>query len=239
MLCRAAMRFPSPLTEGRLIRRYKRFLADVQLATGEAVTVHVANPGAMRGLAEPGMRVFVSRSASLTRKLPWSLELVETGGNLVGINTSHPNRLVEEAIGADAIAELTGYELLRREVAYGKNSRIDILLSGVGKPDAYVEIKNVHFSRAKGRAEFPDSVTARGTKHLGELTAMVAAGKRAAMLYLVQRSDTESLALARDIDPVYGAAFDAAHAAGVEMLAYQCQITPEEIVVTTRLPVLG
>jgi sugar fermentation stimulation protein A len=233
------MRFSPPLTEGRLIRRYKRFLADVELATGEAVTVHVANPGAMLGLSEPGMRVFLSKSASLTRKLAWSLELVDADGALVGINTSHPNRLVADAIGDDGIAELAGYDLLSREVAYGKNSRIDILLSGAGKPDTYIEIKNVHFSREKGRAEFPDSVTARGTKHLGELTSMVAAGKRAAMLYLVQRSDTTSFALARDIDPIYGAAFDAAYAAGVEMFAYQCSVTPEEIAITTRLPVLG
>ena len=233
------MRFSPPLAEGRLIRRYKRFLADVELATGEAVTVHVANPGAMQGLAEPGMRVFVSKSASLTRKLAWSLELVDAEGILVGINTSHPNRLVADAVGDNAITEFTGYDMLRREVAYGKNSRIDILLSGAGKPDTYIEIKNVHFSREKGRAEFPDSVTTRGTKHLGELTSMVAAGKRAAMLYLVQRSDTTSFALARDIDPIYGAAFDVAYAAGVEMLAYQCNVTPEGIAITTRLPVLG
>jgi len=233
------MRFSPPLTEGRLIRRYKRFLADVELAGGEAVTVHVANPGAMLGLAEPGMRVFLSKSASLTRKLSWSLELVDTGSTLVGINTSHPNRLVADAIAVDAIAEFTGYDHLRREVPYGRNSRIDILLAGAGRPDAYVEIKNVHFSRQKGRAEFPDSPTARGTKHLGELATMVAAGHRAAMLYLVQRSDTGSLAIARDVDPAYGAAFDTARAAGVEMLAYQCRITPDEITITTALPVLG
>ena len=233
------MRFSPPLTEGRLIRRYKRFLAEIELATGEVVTAHVANPGAMLGLAEPGMRVFVSKSASLTRKLAWSLELVDAKGTLVGINTSHPNRLVADAITEQTIAEFTGYDQLRREVAYGKNSRIDILLSHPGKPDAYVEIKNVHFSREKGRAEFPDSPTARGTKHLGELASMVAAGKRAAMLYLVQRSDTMSLALARDVDPIYGAAFDAAATAGVEMFAYQCSVTPEEIAITTRLPVLG
>jgi sugar fermentation stimulation protein A len=233
------MRFSPPLTEGRLIRRYKRFLADVELATGEAVTAHVANPGAMLGLTQQGMRVFLSKSASVTRKLPWSLELVDADGVLVGINTSHPNGLVADAIGDQAIAELAGYDHLRREVAYGTNSRIDILLSSAGKPDAYVEIKNVHFSREKGRAEFPDSPTARGTKHLGELAAMVKDGKRAAMLYLVQRSDTTSFALARDVDPIYGTAFDAAHAAGVEMFAYQCSITSEEIAITTRLPVLG
>jgi sugar fermentation stimulation protein A len=233
------MRFSPPLTEGRLIRRYKRFLADVEFLDGRTETVHVANPGAMLGFTAPGMRVFLSKSANPSRKLAWSLELVETGGTLVGINTGHPNRLIEEAIRAEEIAELVGYDRLRREVAYGRNSRIDILLSGAGRADAYVEIKNVHFSRRAALAEFPDSVTARGTKHLGELAAMIAAGNRAAMLYLVQRDDATDLALARDIDPVYGAAFDAALAAGVEMLAYRCRITPEEIAVSSRIPMLG
>jgi sugar fermentation stimulation protein A len=232
------MRFP-PLTEGRLVRRYKRFLADVKLASGAVVTVHCANPGSMIGLAEPGMRVFLSKSASLTRKLAWSWELVEADGALVGINTMHPNNIVEEAIADEAIPELTGYDLLRREVPYGRNSRIDILLTGAGRPDAYVEVKNVHLSRARGLAEFPDSVTKRGAKHLRELSDVVAAGHRAAMLYLVHRGDTTGLALARDLDPTYAVEFDKAAASGVEMLAYQCSVTTEEVRVTTRLPVAG
>jgi sugar fermentation stimulation protein A len=232
------MRFPAPLTEGRLLRRYKRFLADVELAGGEVVTAHVANPGAMLGLAEPGMRVLLSRSASLTRKLPWSWELVEAEGALVGINTAHPNGIVAEAIAEGAVAELTGYDILRREVRYGKNSRIDILLTGAGKPDTYVEVKNVHLSRTAGLSEFPDSVTARGAKHLAELSDMVAAGHRAVMFYFVHRGDTTAFRLARDIDPAYAVAFDKARAAGVEMLAYQCRVTAEEVVVTRRLPVL-
>jgi sugar fermentation stimulation protein A len=232
------MRFPAPLTEGRLLRRYKRFLADVELASGEVVTAHVANPGAMLGLAEPGMRVLLSRSASLTRKLPWSWELVEAGGALVGINTAHPNGIVAEAIAEGAVAELAGYDILRREVRYGKNSRIDILLSGAGKPDTYVEVKNVHLSRVAGLSEFPDSVTARGAKHLAELSDMVTAGHRAVMFYFVHRGDTTAFRLARDIDPAYAVAFDKARAAGVEMLAYQCRVTREEVVVTRRLPVL-
>jgi sugar fermentation stimulation protein A len=233
------MRFPVPLTEGRLIRRYKRFLADVALAGGEIVTAHCANPGAMTGLAEPGMRVLLSRSGKVTRKLPWSWELVEAGGSLVGINTAHPNRLVEEAIAAGLVAELSGYPTLRREVRYGVNSRVDLLLSGNGRPDAYVEIKNVHLSRRRGLAEFPDSVTARGTKHLGELAAMAAAGHRAVMLYVVQRSDTASFSLARDIDPVYAAAFDRARAAGVEVIAYACRLSADEIRLAWPLATAG
>ncbi len=232
------MRFPSPLVEGRLIRRYKRFLADVALSDGEIVTVHCANPGSMLGLAEPGMRVLLSRSTNPMRKLPLSWELVEAEPyGLVGINTALPNRLVEEALRARRIPELAAYPELRREVAYGKGSRVDFLLSGDGLPDAYVEVKNVHFSRVSGLAEFPDSVTARGARHLDELAAMVAAGHRAAMLYLVQRTDSVRLAICRDLDPAYGAAFDRARAAGVEMLAYRCAIDPEEITLDAALSV--
>lgn len=233
------MRFPSPLVEARLLRRYKRFLADVEMAGGEFVTAHCANPGTMLGLAEPGMRLLLSKSASTTRKLAWSWELVEADGTLVGINTTHPNGLVAEAIAANAIPELAGYDRLKREVRYGVNSRIDILLSGDARPDTFVEIKNIHLSRTKGLAEFPDCVTARGAKHLRELSAMVAAGHRAVMVYLVQRSDTREFALARDIDPPYAAAFDLARDAGVEMLAYDCRVTPEEVAVNRRIPVLG
>ena len=233
------MRFAAPLIEARLIRRYKRFLADVELAGGEVVTVHCANPGAMTGLAEPGLRVFLSRSASLTRKFPLSWELVEAaGGVLVGINTAHPNRLVEDAIRTGAIAELTGYDVLRREVAYGRNSRIDFFLTSPGRPDAYVEVKNVHLSRRKGLAEFPDSPTARGTRHLAELTDMAAAGRRAVMLYLVQRGDTQAFRLAGDVDPAYSAAFAKARAAGVEMMAYECGVALDGITLAGPLPIL-
>ena len=232
------MRFTAPLTEGRLIRRYKRFLADVTLAGGQRVTAHCANPGAMTGLAEPGMRVFLSRSDKPGRKLPWSWELVEADGALVGINTAHPNRLAAEAIAAGGIPELAGYDAARREVAYANGSRIDILLTRADRPDAYVEIKNVHLSRRPGLAEFPDSVTARGTRHLGALADMVAAGKRAVMLYVIQRSDAERFGLARDVDPAYAAAFDRARAAGVEMLAYDCRLSAAEIAVAGPVPLV-
>ncbi len=231
------MRFPAPLTEARLIRRYKRFLADVEMADGDVVTVHCANPGAMLGLDAPGARVFLSKSTNPKRKLAWSWELVEADGTLVGINTAHPNHLVAEAIRDGTIAELAGYADLRREVRYGRNSRIDILLTDDGRPDAYVEVKNVHLLRRPGLAEFPDCVTARGAKHLAELSDMVAAGHRAVMVYLVQRGDGDAFSLARDLDPGYALAFDRAREAGVEAIAYVCSLTVDEIAVARAIPI--
>ena len=227
------MRFSAPLFPATLIKRYKRFLADVVLPSGETVTVHCANPGSMIGLAAAGARVWLSKSDNPKRKLAHSWELIEVdfggGAELVGINTVHPNALAAEAIAAGAIAELAGYVSLRREVKYGKSSRVDFLLEGVGRPPCYVEIKNVHLMRRPGLAEFPDAVTRRGAKHLGELADMAAAGARAVMLFLIQIGSARRFALARDIDPAYGKAFDAARAAGVEMLAYRCRITCDGI----------
>jgi sugar fermentation stimulation protein A len=227
------MRFPAPLVPATLVRRYKRFLADVVLASGEAVTVHCANPGAMTGLNRAGARVWLSKSENPSRKLAHSWELIEVdlgaGAELVGINTAHPNALAAEAIAAGAIAELTGYPALRREVRYGKNSRVDFLLADPSRPPCYVEIKNVHLMRAPGLAEFPDAVTKRGAKHLAELAAVAAGGARAVMLFLIQIASARRFALARDIDPAYGQAFDAARRAGVEALAYRCAITCDGI----------
>lgn len=233
------MRFPTPLVSGRLIKRYKRFLADVVLDDGTELTAHCANSGSMLGLSAPGSRVFLSKSANPDRKLAWSWELVEVDGRLVGLNTSLPNAIVAEAIGNGTIAELAGYSSLRREVKYGRNSRIDILLEAEDRPRALVEVKNVTLMRGQNRAEFPDAVTARGAKHLEELANEVAAGNRAVMVYLVQYPGCDRLTLARDIDPAYGRAFDAARAAGVEALAYLCAITPEAITVTGAIPVEG
>lgn len=236
------MRFSPDLIEGRLLRRYKRFLADVELASGETVTAHCANPGSMLGLAEPGVAVWLSKSDNPKRKLAYSWELVEVdlgrGPALVGINTGHPNALAAAAIAAGAIPELAGYGSLRREVRYGRNSRIDILLEHEGRGPCYVEIKNVHLMRRAGRAEFPDCVTARGAKHLVELTDVVAQGGRAVMLYLVQRGDAETFSLAHDLDPGYAAAFAKARAGGVEALSYACELTPEGIEVAGALPIL-
>jgi len=237
------MQFPSPLIRGKLIKRYKRFLADVKLDSGEEITAHCANPGSMLGLKEPGSRVWLSQNDNPKRKLKYSWELLEVdlgeGPTLVGINTSHPNALVADAIHSGVIKELSGYRALRREVKYGVNSRIDILLENIDLSRCYVEIKNVHLMRNPGLAEFPDSVTSRGKKHLIELSNMVAAGHRAVMVYLVQRGDAKEFSLARDIDPAYGDAFDEAAHAGVEAFVYMCELSPEGIEVTRKIPFSG
>ena len=224
---------------GTLVRRYKRFLADVTLEDGEEITAHVANPGSMLGLKEAGMEVWLSESDNPKRKLKYSWELVRDGKGLVGINTMHPNKIAAEAITAGKIGELTGYSGLRPEVRYGKNSRIDILLTDDKRPDCYVEIKSVTLKRGgkdSVRAEFPDSVTARGTKHLGELSDMVVAGSRAVMFYLVQREDCKIFSIASDIDAAYADALEKAIKQGVEVICYACRLTPSEIIIDHPLP---
>ena len=237
------MRLPSPLLRGTLLQRYKRFLADVRLDDGRLVTATCPNTGSMMGLTAPGSVVWLSESDSVTRKYRFTWELVEAdlghGPALVGINTGHPNKLVAEAVTARRIEPLAGYAGLRREVNYGRNSRIDLLLECARKGRCYVEIKNVHFSRRHGLAEFPDSVTLRGAKHLAEMSDMVRQGHRAMMVYLIQRGDAKRLSLARDVDPSYGAAFDAAMAAGVEAIAVRCRMSTQEIAVDRRVPITG
>jgi sugar fermentation stimulation protein A len=231
------MKFPTPLLQGRLIRRYKRFLSDIELDSGECVTAHIANPGAMTGLAEPGMEVWLSRSDNPKRKLAFSWELVRVGRHLVGVNASLPNRLVEEALGTGTIKELADYGSVRREVRHGKNSRIDFLLREKDLPDCWLEVKNVHLKRDT-LAEFPDSVTARGTKHLLELSDVVAKGGRAVMLYVVQRTDCKTFSIAADIDPAYGAALTEAKWKGVETLCYVCKIRRDGIRLDSPLPMV-
>jgi sugar fermentation stimulation protein A len=235
------MHFSAPLIRGRLVKRYKRFLADVTLDSGRTITVTCPNTGSLLGLTGVGSTVWLSESDSPTRKYRHTWEMVEAdlgnGPAIVGINTVHPNQLVAEAIKAGRIREVRGYPTLRREVKYGEKSRIDILLECPRKGLCYVEVKNVHMMRRAGLAEFPDSVTERGARHLRELAQMVRTGNRAVMLFLIQRADAMKLALARDIDPVYGEAFDAARAIGVEAIAYRCRLSREEIVVEKRVPV--
>jgi len=235
------MHFASTLLPATLLRRYKRFLADVELADGQIITVHVANPGAMTGLQALGARVWLSKSPNAKRKLPYSWELVEAdfgdGPELVGVNTAHPNVIVAEALAAGSIPALAGYRSIRREVKYGQRSRIDFLLEEDGQPPCYLEVKNVHLMRETRLAEFPDSVTARGARHLDELAAMTASGARAVLLYVIQIGSATSLAVARDIDPAYGQAFDASRRAGLEAMAFTCRISLDGITLANPVPI--
>ncbi|HEX5933737.1 MAG TPA: DNA/RNA nuclease SfsA [Pseudorhizobium sp.] len=226
------MKFDPPLVPATLVQRYKRFLFDAVLDDGTPITGSCPNTGSMRGLTAPGSTIWVSLHESPTRKYRHMLEMVEVGGTLVGINTALPNHLAHEAIRAGLVPTLRGYGTIRREQRYGVNSRIDLLLSEPGLPDVYVEVKNVHFIREPGLAEFPDTVTKRGAKHLEELGNMVAAGHRAVMLYVIQRSDCERFRLCHDLDPAYAAAFRRASERGVEAYALRCRITPAEITAT-------
>jgi len=230
------MKFETPLIPGKLIKRYKRFLTDVELADGTVVVAHCANSGSMLSVNEPGADVWLSPANDPKRKLKYTWELIRIGSApnaaMVGINTQHPNRIVYEAIEAGKIKELTGYDSQRREVKYGKNSRIDVLLESADKPMCYVEVKNTTLRRdlsPGAPAEFPDAVTVRGAKHLVELGDMVEQGHRAVMFYLVQRDDASSFTVAADIDPTYAERLKEAIKRGVEVVAYSCHVSPEEI----------
>lgn len=232
------MEFPSPLIPATLVRRYKRFLADCLLTDGREVTAHCANPGSMMGLAEPGAKIWLEPNDDPKKKLKFGWRLVEhADGHFTGVDTSVPNRALKAALEARAVPGLGDYDTVRAEVKYGEKSRIDFLLEGDGL--TYVEVKSVTLSRQPGLAEFPDSVTARGTKHLGELAKMVGEGHRAVMLYLVQRTDCDRFDLARDIDPAYGQAFDAARAAGVEVIVLGTSISPSGVEVAAPLASLA
>ena len=232
------MRFQTDLIPARLIRRYKRFLADCILEDGREITAHCANPGSMMGLADEGMKVWLEPNDDPKRKLNFGWRLIEhENGHFTGVDTSVPNRALRETLEKRQIPELADYETVRPEVKYGENSRIDFLLTQDKLPDCYVEVKSVTLSRTPGQAEFPDSVTKRGAKHLQELSNMVVQGHRAVMLYLVQRTDCTSFTLASDIDQVYHAAYLAARDAGVETLCIGTKITAQEILIEAPITI--
>ncbi|EPX77666.1 DNA/RNA nuclease SfsA [Litoreibacter arenae] len=233
------MRFQTPLIPARLIRRYKRFLADVVLEdTGEEVTAHCPNPGAMLGLKGDGTRVWLEPNDDPRKKLKYGWRFAElSGGHFACVDTGLPNRVVKEALLAGQISELSNYRNVRPEVAYGTGSRVDFMLSQDGLPDAYVEVKSVTLRREGDWAEFPDCVTARGAKHLQELIEVAQAGARAVMLYLVSRTDCGKLRMATDLDPNYAQTFDLARANGVEMICYASHISPDGITLANALPI--
>lgn len=230
------MEFPTPLIPGRLIRRYKRFLADVLLEDGREVVAHCPNPGSMLGLADPGQRIWVEPNDDPKKKLKFGWRLVELPTGMVGIDTSLPNKIVAHALERQEIAAFAAYSACRKEVPYGNGSRVDFVLSG-GGPDLYLEVKSVTLSREPGRAEFPDSVTARGARHLAELSKIAADDQRAALLYVVQRSDCDHVCVARDLDPGYAQALDDARAAGVQVISLGTTITPASVALAGPMPV--
>ncbi len=231
------MRFQTPLVPARLIRRYKRFLADMRLADGTEVVAHCPNPGSMMGLDAPGLPCWLEPNDDARKKLNYGWRLAELpDGHVAGIDTAVPNRIVREALLARAVPELAAYGTVRAEVRYGRASRVDFLLTEPGLPDAYVEVKNVHLRRSGDWAEFPDCVTVRGARHLDELAGMTAQGHRSVMLYVVQRTDCARFRLAEDIDGNYAAAAARAQSAGVEMLCHGCAISPQAITLDGPLP---
>ena len=231
------MRYATALVEGRLIRRYKRFLADIQLPEG-VVTAACPNTGSLMGCCEPGSRVWLSESDSASRKYRHTWEIVEVGKVMVGINTGLPNKLVSEAIVEGVIGELSGYDTVRREVRYGEEaSRVDFVLESPDREACYVEVKNVTAAATRGIALFPDCVSERGSRHLRELIRMKAQGMRTVQLYCVQRGDVKEVRPADGIDHEYGRALREAIAAGVEVLAYRAKVGPDEIRLVEPIPV--
>ncbi|AZD38179.1 Sugar/maltose fermentation stimulation protein, putative [Pseudomonas chlororaphis subsp. aurantiaca] len=234
------MRFHPPLEEGRLVRRYKRFLADIETIGGELLTIHCPNTGSMFNCMVEGGQVWFSRSNDPKRKLPGTWEISETPqGRLACVNTARANTLVEEALRAGVITELNGFTALKREVSYGQeNSRIDFRLDYLDAP-AFVEVKSVTLGfDGSAVAAFPDAVTQRGAKHLRELACLARDGIRAVQLYCVNLSDVEAVRPAEEIDPGYAAALREAVASGVEVLAYGVRLTAEEVCIDRRLDVL-
>ena len=234
------MKFQAPLENAKLIKRYKRFLADVELASGEETTIHCPNTGSMKNCAEPGFGVWYSTSENKKRKYPYTWELaVTSAGHFIGINTNNANKLVKEALQAKRIQELANYSETQSEVKYGEeNSRIDFLLKEAVYPDCYVEVKSVTLLE-NGRGLFPDAVSTRGQKHLRELAHAAESGHRAVLLFCVQHTGIETVSVADQIDPDYAAAMQDALTRGVEVLVYGCEISAEKIELTHRLEFLS
>jgi sugar fermentation stimulation protein A len=230
------LNLPGPLIKGRLILRYKRFLADIELEDGTIITAHTPNSGSMKGCSTPGSQVLLSLSDNPGRKFKYTWELIRVGQHWVGINTGYPNKLVREGIENGTVSELQGYSTIRPEVRYGINSRVDLLLEGTpGK--CYVEVKNVTLVENQS-ALFPDAVTERGQKHLRELKRVVAAGDRAVIFFVVQRPDSGFFSPADSIDPVYGKLLREVIEYGVEALVYQTVVSPEQIFLINKLPLV-
>ncbi len=229
------MLFDQQLIPAILVRRYKRFLADVELANGELLTVHCPNSGSMQGCSEAGSPVMISRSDNPGRKYPHTLEMVQAGTVWVGINTSLTNKLVREALEKNVVKELGKLDSIIQEVKTSARTRLDFLLERKGK-QIYLEVKNCSLAENMA-AMFPDAVTARGTKHLHELVSLKQKGCMAAVLFCVQRGDTDCFMPAYHIDPVYAEALKKVASEGVMVLAYQADVTPREITIVKKLPV--
>lgn len=233
------MQFNMPLIKGKLLKRYKRFLADVELESGEVVIAHCPNTGAMTGCAEPGFEVWLSPSTNPKRKLAYTWELaVNHHNHWIGINTQNANKLAFEAIQSDKVSELCGYQSIKPEVKYGEeNSRIDFLLTDENKPDCYVEVKSVTLlsNKDKKTGIFPDAKTSRGTKHLRELSKIAKKGKRAIIFFCVQHTGIKTVSVAEQIDPAYAEEMHNALASGVEVIAYSCEISQEKVDINQSL----
>ena len=230
------MRFPVKLENGILLRRYKRFLADVRLPDGKSLTIHCPNSGSMRSCSESGSPVCFSTSENPKRKYPHTLEMVWNSATWVGVNTSRSNTIVAEALADGKIQELEGFEKLQREVKTSEGNRLDILLE-TGEKSTYIEVKNCSLVE-NGIALFPDAVTTRGTKHLQELCRLVEQGHRGVIFFLVQRGDADRFCPAATIDPLYARTLSSVHEQGVEILAYQAEVQPESIEIVRKLPVI-
>lgn len=230
------MKLTAPTQTGTLLRRYQRFLADVRLADGTTLTVHCPNSGSMLGCSAPGSPVILSRSANLDRKYAWTLEMVRENNTWIGVNTARTNALAREALENGTIAEFGPVRALRPEVRVSERSRLDFLVQTHNRADLYLEVKNCSLA-VDGTALFPDAVTARGTRHLLELEALLAQGRQAALLFCIQRVDASQFAPASAIDPVYAQTLARVHARGLPVLAYQAAVNPDEIRIIRKIPV--